>query len=574
MREMMGLGARRLGVLGGVAALVVTAGVASTASAAGDDGYAFTILDHVIAPGDEQGASLRPDYVQGTPDGTLVYAFSRKALTDQSWSGGGLPAGTKVLLDSQCAALPGAKGVYTCQTGEDTGYVGPRVTTARSAGNVTVHVGVAYAPAGSDVAQAVKRAQLAKSAPVKGRVEAHSVRVLTEERARLNTLKLSMPRVVAGRTTTHSLKLHAVDKGRLRLGFGPSQGFRQWDRGELKVSVTSVTGGGRPAACTFTRGELRSLWEGGGITCEVKPGDVTIKYALKAEAKAPAWKIDTYATYEVYTSGWNNPDTNGTFTVKSPVAVKERHQLLARDRAGQLVSFEGTGRAARPFGGGQLLAEGWGRYTAVTKLAPVTVQGTGGSVVGRDRAGALWYYDTDGESGLWGRKKVSTGWNAYDVLEGVGDVTGDRKPDLLARDSAGVLWLFPGTDRTSAPFFGRRVKIGTGWKKYDRFVGAGDLTGDGRADLLARDSAGALWLRKGTGRAAAPFGPKVKVAGSWKKYDRFVGAGDLTGDGRADLLARDSAGALWLRKGTGRAAAPFGPKVKVAGSWKKYDLLF
>ena len=33
------------------------------------------------------------------------------------------------------------------------------------------------------------------------------------------------------------------------------------------------------------------------------------------------------------------------------------------------------------------------------------------------------------------------------------------------------------------------------------------MTGDGHADLIARDSAGTLWLYKGTGSAAAPYRP-------------------------------------------------------------------
>jgi hypothetical protein len=41
-----------------------------------------------------------------------------------------------------------------------------------------------------------------------------------------------------------------------------------------------------------------------------------------------------------------------------------------------------------------------------------------------------------------------------------GDFNGDRRPDLLARDGAGVLWLYPGN---GAGGFLSRVQVGPGW---------------------------------------------------------------------------------------------------------------
>jgi hypothetical protein len=41
-----------------------------------------------------------------------------------------------------------------------------------------------------------------------------------------------------------------------------------------------------------------------------------------------------------------------------------------------------------------------------------------------------------------------------------GDFNGDRNPDLLARDAAGVLWLYPGLGTGQ---FASRVRISAGW---------------------------------------------------------------------------------------------------------------
>lgn len=45
----------------------------------------------------------------------------------------------------------------------------------------------------------------------------------------------------------------------------------------------------------------------------------------------------------------------------------------------------------------------------------------------------------------------------------MGDITGDGTADLVARDTAGALYRVPGTGKGS---FGARVRIGTGWQGY------------------------------------------------------------------------------------------------------------
>jgi hypothetical protein len=93
-----------------------------------------------------------------------------------------------------------------------------------------------------------------------------------------------------------------------------------------------------------------------------------------------------------------------------------------------------------------------------------------------------------------------------------------------------VLWLHRGTGNAAAPF-AARTKVGTGWNQYSQIIGAGDVTGDGRGDLLARDAAGVLWLHRGTGNAAAPFAARTKVGTGWNQYSQIIGAGDVTGAG-------------------------------------------
>ena len=50
------------------------------------------------------------------------------------------------------------------------------------------------------------------------------------------------------------------------------------------------------------------------------------------------------------------------------------------------------------------------------------------------------------------------------------------------------------------------------------------------------------------------------------------GAGDLTGDGKPDLVSRDTTGTVWRNSGDGKGS--FGPRVKVATGWQTYKNLF
>ncbi|MCB5164957.1 hypothetical protein LG634_08960 [Streptomyces bambusae] len=192
-----------------------------------------------------------------------------------------------------------------------------------------------------------------------------------------------------------------------------------------------------------------------------------------------------------------------------------------------------------------------------------------------DKAGVMWRYETTGAeaSQLKHRVRVGPGWQVYDTVTALSSFTADGRGDAVARDKAGVLWWYGGSGSTVEPFK-PRVKIGPGWQAYNSIEGVGDVTGDRIEDLVARDRAGDLWLFRGTGKPKAPFKARVKAGSGWDRYTQLAGFASRTPSGPTHgLLARDKAGVLWTyeAKPSSSATKPFATRVKVGGGWNEIE---
>ncbi|MFG2722353.1 FG-GAP repeat domain-containing protein [Streptomyces sp. NPDC048416] len=251
--------------------------------------------------------------------------------------------------------------------------------------------------------------------------------------------------------------------------------------------------------------------------------------------------------------GWQGSDFAGSGG--NPAYGK--NDLVGLDANGTLSSYYGRGNgelsaaSAGPAGG-------WNGAHYIALASSLTAS----------RWADLLEVTTDGELYVDG-KDLGGGWGIYNSVIGVGDLTNEGNGDLLARQPGnGHLYLYPGNGEGSRVY--SRVDIGGGWNAYDKLLGAGDVNGDGQADLLARTPGGDLYLYAGTGDPKTPFKGRVKIGYGWDMYSggKIAAPGDLTGDGRTDLVAVDSSGNLWRYDADGTGG--FKSRVKIGYGWNTY----
>ncbi len=197
-------------------------------------------------------------------------------------------------------------------------------------------------------------------------------------------------------------------------------------------------------------------------------------------------------------------------------------------------------------------------------------QGHAGAIARMQTDGNLVVYKADGTSKLWS-SNTNTPYS-YAVLNPRGvlvlysasgqglwtsgsqsrpDYNGDGYTDVLAVDPQGDMWVYPGTGGTGTSTLGNRYLVGVGWwPAHWTHVYTADLNNDGYTDAVGRTKDGDLWLYPGNGGTGIySFGPPVLIGVGWSYH--ALGFGDINGDGRTDVIARDAAADLWVYPHTG-----------------------
>jgi hypothetical protein len=141
-------------------------------------------------------------------------------------------------------------------------------------------------------------------------------------------------------------------------------------------------------------------------------------------------------------------------------------------------------------------------------------------------------------------------------VAGTGDFNGDGKDDILWRNDSGVIsdWLGQ-ADGTFVDNYANAANgaAGTSWQ----VAGTGDFNGDGKDDILWRNTDGTI--DDFLGQANGGFVDNYAVGMQPLSNDlQIAGVGHFDGDGRADVLIRESDGNVqtWVGAANGAILSP------------------
>lgn len=197
-------------------------------------------------------------------------------------------------------------------------------------------------------------------------------------------------------------------------------------------------------------------------------------------------------------------------------------------------------------------------YPAIGTLRSLSVTGRdghgdlGGRVISATLVGSAGSVAVTGES-LRSAMALRSTW--FDVVPDGSrpsyprDVTGDGRADVVAIVAGtGALRVYP--RGTASSWYPPVVSESGGWESVRLAATAGTMDDDAISDLVLVDGAGEAMLRRG--RGAGLFESPVPLASGWQVYDAIIPVGDFDGDGWTDLLTRRSSdGALMLHRGDG-----------------------
>lgn len=182
----------------------------------------------------------------------------------------------------------------------------------------------------------------------------------------------------------------------------------------------------------------------------------------------------------------------------------------------------------------------------------------------RDKSGSIVRYALTTKGKIGSATTIATAFPAHKVILDVGDITGDGNRDLFAKSTSGDLLLFAGKATSG---FEEPIVASSGWNAFKNLSAPGDIDGDGNQDLIAQSTlTNKLYLFKGTGFGTFATKKLMSSSFNFAAYPLIAGVGDMTADGRSDLIAVNPQGeAFLISSSTGRK---LDERVRIDSGWK------